>query len=105
MQKLCYLRSKLKNAAFDLIKSLDTTTNNYKITFDLIRDRFSHHRRIVYSHINALLNIKFTSAKAFINSIDQHIGSLDSLNVPISAADAFLLPLFTSKLEHKLTHE
>ena len=105
VQKLCYLRSKLKNEAFDLIKSLDTTSNNYKIALDLIRDRFSHHRRIVYSHINALLNIKFTSAKAFINYIDQHIRSLESLNVPISVADAFLLPLFTSKLEHKLTHE
>ena len=105
VQKLCYLRAELKNEAFDLIKSLDTTSNNYKIAFDLIRDRFSHHRRIVYSHINALLNIKFTSAKAFINSIDQHIRSLESLNVPVSAADAFLLPLFTSKLEHKLTHE
>ena len=63
VQKLCYLRSKLTNEAFDLVKSLDTIGDNYKIAFDLIKDRFSHHRRIVYSHVNALLNIKFENAK------------------------------------------
>ena len=66
VENLCYLSSKLKDQAWDLIKSLDTTAENYKIVFDLVKERFNHYRKIVYSHINALLTIKFTNAKTFI---------------------------------------
>ena len=105
VQKLCYLRSQLKGEAFDLIKSLETTAQNYMIAFNLIRERFNHHRRIVYSHINSILNIKYTTAKSFINSIDQHMQSLHSLNISLKDSDALLIPLLVAKLEPKLSRE
>jgi Putative peptidase (DUF1758)./Protein of unknown function (DUF1759). len=75
------------------------------IAFNLIRERFNHHRRIVYSHINSILNIKYTTAKSFINSIDQHMQSLDSLNISLKDSDALLIPLLVAKLEPKLSRE
>ena len=76
VQKLCYLKSQLKGDAFELIKSLETMTQNYNLAFDLIRERFNHYRRIVYRYINTLLNTKYVSAKSFTNSVDQHIQCL-----------------------------
>ena len=58
-QKLCYLRSQLKGDAWNLIKSLETTEENYNIAFNLVKERFNNHRRIVYSHVNEILNSKF----------------------------------------------
>ena len=105
VQKLCYLRSKLKNEAWDIIKSLETTSENYALAFDLIKDRFNHHRRIVYSHINTLLNIKFVNSKTFINTVDQHVRSLQSLKIPIIDFNALLIPLLISKLDSGLVRE
>ena len=86
------------------MKSLDTTGDNYQIAFDLIKDRFSHHRRIVYSHVNVLLNINFENAKSFINTVDQHVRSLEALKVPVKDYDALLIPTLTSKLDTKTIH-
>ena len=73
IHKLCYLRSQLKGDAWNLIKSHETTDENYKIAFNLVKGRFNNHRRIIYSHVNAILNSKFENAKSFINTIDQHV--------------------------------
>ena len=53
--------------------------------------------------MKALLNIKYTSPKSFINTVDQCIQSLDSLN--ISLQQALLIPLLVPKLESKLSRE
>ena len=105
MQKLCYLRSQLKGETFDLIKSLDTTAQNYTTALNLIRERFNHHRRIVYSHIKALLDVNYTNSKCFINTIYQHSRSLDSLNISLQDSLALLIPVLVSKLEPKLSRE
>lgn len=105
VEKLCYLRSKLKNEAWELIKSLDTTSENYEIALGLIKERFDHYRKIVYSHVNALLTMKFYNAKSYINAVDQHVRSLQSLKIPIASSDAILIPLLISKLDQKLVRE
>ena len=105
VQKLCYLRSQLKGEAFELIRFLETTAQNYTVAFNIVRDRFNHHRRIVYSHVNTLLNIKFSTAKSFINTIDQHMQCLSSLNIQLKDYHALLVPLFVSKLDPKLSRE
>ena len=105
VQKLCHLRSQLKSEAFELIRYLETTTHNYTVAFNIVRNRFNHHRRIVYSHINALLNIKFSTAKSFINTIDQHVQCLSSLNIPLKEYHTLLVPIFISKLDPKLSPE
>ena len=105
MQKLRYVQSQLKGESFDLTKSLETTALNCTSAFSLIRERFDHHRRIVYRHIKALLNIKYTNPKSFINTVDRHIHSLDSLNISLQDSHVLLIPLLVSNLEPKLSRE
>lgn len=72
---------------------------------DLIKERFSNHRRIVYSHMSALLNLKCTNLKVFINTVDQQIRSLRAIDVPVDQCTSILIPLFLSKLDQKLARE
>lgn len=58
IQKLCYLKSSLKGEVYHIIQSLETTDINYNIALKLITELFSHYRKIVYSHVNSLLNFE-----------------------------------------------
>lgn len=105
IQKLCYLKSSLKGEAYGLIKTLDTIESNYDIALGLVSERYSHHRRIVYSHINSLLTLKPVTLKSFINSVEQNIRALESLGIPTQEWDAILIPLLLSKLDMRLNRE
>ena len=105
VQKLCYLRAALKNEPFQLIQSLETTGINYKVAFDLLAERFDHRRKIVYSHVYSILRSTFTSLKQLLNILEQHIRSLDVLNIPVKHWDAILVPLILTKLESRLVRE
>lgn len=106
VQKLCYLRSSLKSEALNVIQALDTTAINYDIAWNLLKNRFCNNRKIVYSHVNAILNLRSTSnIKSFVNTVEQHMRSLHSLDIPIKEWNALLIPLFLTKLDIKIKHD
>lgn len=88
IQKLCYLISSLKGEAYNIIQSLETTHLNYKIALRLVTERFSQHGKIVYNHVNSLINLRCLSLKQLINTVKQHYRSLDSLKIPVQQWDA-----------------
>ena len=66
---------------------------------------YNNHRRIVYGHVNALLNIKFENPKSYITIVDQHIRSLEALKIPMRDYQALLIPLLVSKLDNKIIRD
>lgn len=62
-------------------------------------------RRIVYSHVTALLNSKVTTLKTFVNTIEQNLGCLKTLNIETASWDAILVPVILSKIDTKLEQE
>lgn len=105
VQKLCYLRSALKNYALNVIQALETTEANYEIALELIRNRHNNKRRIIYSHANAILNLKFVNLKSLCNAIEQHLQSLWSFNQPVDKWQALLVPIILSKLDLKICRD
>lgn len=105
VQELCYLPAALKGEALSAIQALEITSANYSIALQLIRDRFHNTRRIIYSHVNALINLKESNLNVFINTAEEHILSLGSLNMPLKYWDSILVPSLLSKLDSKLTRE
>lgn len=105
VQKLHYLRSALKGEALALIKDLNTTATNYHVALELIKSRFSNIRTIVYSHVEAIINAKAHNLKSFINTIDQNVRCLKSLNIPVESWDAILIPMILAKLDSRLNRE
>lgn len=103
VQKLCYLRSALKGEAVGAISALETTEVNYQIALNILKNRFCHHRMIVYSHVNALLDMKrVTNIRTFLNTIEQHIHSLKTLNIAVDKWDAILIPILLAKLDSSI---
>lgn len=105
VQKLCYLKSSLKGDAAHVIQSLETIESNYVVAWKLLVDRYSHQRRIIYSHINSLLNYKANTLKTYINFWEQQYRSLESLKIPVKQWNAILVPLIFSKLDVKLCRD
>lgn len=105
VQKLCYLKSSVKGEAASVIQSIETTSDNYNIAFNLLKERFSCTRRIIYSNVYELLNLENFGVNSFIINVEQHLRSLESLNIEINKWDAILVPLITSKLDTKNLRE
>lgn len=105
VQKLCYMRSSLKGDALKTIQCLKTTNSNYRIAYETITNKFSHRRRIVYSHVMSLLNHKCVQLKESINSIEQNLCCLNALEVDTRSWDPILVPLILNKIDKRLVQE
>lgn len=66
-QKLCYLKSSVVGEAANLLICFETIEANYDIAFDLLKERYNNTRRIVYTHVRALLNIGNITKESYLN--------------------------------------
>ncbi|KYQ59291.1 hypothetical protein ALC60_01690 [Trachymyrmex zeteki] len=57
IEKFHYLRSSLKDKAAEIIKSIETTTDNYKDAWSAVKERFDNKRWILQKHIKAIFEI------------------------------------------------
>lgn len=79
VQKLCHLRSSLRDEAAETIDSLDTIDSNYSVALELLKDRFENTRIIVQNHIKAIFelpSIQRESAielRSLLNKIQSHV--------------------------------
>lgn len=102
IQKFYYLKSCLKEKAATIIASLETSSNNYQVTQELLEDRFNNHIFIVESHTKALLEIpsvsKEFSIRALLDHVQKHFRALEALKVPVDKWDTTLMLLIKSRL-------
>ncbi|XP_018374005.1 PREDICTED: uncharacterized protein LOC108768170 [Trachymyrmex cornetzi] len=56
IEKFHYLRSSLKDKAAEVIKSIETTTENYHEAWAAVKERFDNKRWIVQRHIRAIFD-------------------------------------------------
>lgn len=57
IQKFQYLRSSLKDEALKVIQSLETTTGNYRIAWDLLKKSYENKRLIINTHLKELIEL------------------------------------------------
>ncbi|KAK9739455.1 Protein of unknown function (DUF1759) [Popillia japonica] len=90
VQKLSYLKSSLKNEPVknepaDLIRSYDTTSENYTIAWTALQKRYDNKRRIITDHVQNLLEIpkinkeSHAALRQLINQTENHIQCLKSI--------------------------
>nr|XP_037871625.1 uncharacterized protein LOC119629562 [Bombyx mori] len=58
IQKFHYLKSSLKSVAALVIDSLEFSSNNYTVAWDLICNRYNNTRLLVHNHVKALFSIQ-----------------------------------------------
>lgn len=57
IQKFHYLRSSLTGNALQVIKSLEFSTDNYCIAWDLVENRYNNKKLLVHNHVKALFTM------------------------------------------------
>ncbi|XP_055848408.1 uncharacterized protein LOC129913631 [Episyrphus balteatus] len=56
VEKMQYLKNNLKGEASKLLRHLEVSNNNYKVSWDLLNERYANKRRLVNSYLHTLLN-------------------------------------------------
>ena len=97
--KLTYLRSLLRGEASSCVAGLALTGANYRTACDLLVKRFGRPEKLVFVHIQALLNLsKGQELHKLQDSLLVHVRSLAALQVEGDRYGLFLTPLILSKL-------
>ncbi|XP_061710281.1 uncharacterized protein LOC133520037 [Cydia pomonella] len=111
IHKFHYLRSSLKDGASLVIKSLEFSSDNYKVAWDLLCERYTNDRILVNNHLNALFNINPVlqeSSRALRNTIDlvnKNLRALKTLNLPTEHWDILIIHMVTSKLDSAILRD
>lgn len=105
MQKLFYLRKYLTNDALSVIVNLPLVNESYPEAINLLEKRFSNNVRIIFNHLNILLDLppmqKGTAAKirSFIGDVRQQINALKNMNQQVDKWDMLLISVLSRKLD------
>ena len=115
ISKFSYLASLLEGEAKSVISGLSHTSANYKTECDLLKERFGRPERMIFAHVQALLNgkvpVKAGSPKyvsLLWNLQDEllmHIRSLEALGVSGKQWEVFLTLIIHSRLPSEIRLE
>ena len=109
--KFTYLRSLLKGEAKVSIQGLTLTNANYILTIDILKKRLGKTDRIVFSHIEELLNISVPKQPRVSvlwelnDKFQAHVCSLEALGITSEQYGVLLCPVILSRLPPDLRLE
>ncbi|KAJ8042497.1 hypothetical protein HOLleu_13566 [Holothuria leucospilota] len=111
--KFTYLTNLLEGEALNSIVGLSLTDTNYDITLKSLQDRFGCPERIIFSHIQGLLNMdtgldqssKASELWTIRDKLNAHVCSLDALRVNGEKYGVILTPLILSRLPSEIRLE
>ena len=102
--KFTYLRSLLKGEAKVSIQGLTLTNANYTVTIDILKKRLGKTDRIVFSHIEELLNISVPKQPRVSvlwelnDKLQAHVCSLEALGITSEQYGVLLCPVILSRI-------
>ena len=111
ISKFSYLRNLLEGDATQTIQGLTLTAQNYKAACKILKDRFGRKERIIFTHIQKLLNLSVpnkctVSALWKLNDcLQAHIRSLESFCITGEQYGAILTPMILSRLPQDIRLE
>ncbi|KAG5335682.1 COX3 oxidase, partial [Acromyrmex charruanus] len=104
IERFHYLRSSLKDAASDLIKSIETTAANYHEAWAAVKERFDNPRWIVQKHVSALFEVpavrkeNHSMTRELLDTVLKHLRALKALGRPTDYWNDLIIHLIISKL-------
>ncbi|XP_045463718.1 uncharacterized protein LOC123673282 [Harmonia axyridis] len=111
IQRFFYLQSSLKGEAAQIIASLNATEANYKIAWDLLRERYQNRKAIINSHMKAIFDLpnipkeSHSLLRKFLDEFQKHFRSLKSLGENVDEWHTILIFLLNSKLDSSTRKE
>lgn len=115
ISKFSYLQSLLKGEALSVIQGLALTNANYTVARKLLKARFGRPEKIIFAHVQRLLNASLTPRVKGTNYIDslwklqgqllRHVRSLKGLGISSDQYGVVLTPVFLSRLPQEIRLE
>lgn len=105
IRKFHYLRTSLSGQAAQVIKSIECTSGNYKMAWDLLNERYNNTKLLVHNHVKALFTVqnlnKETSfhLRKLIDTVSKNLRALKTLGEPTEYWDTLIIYIITSKLD------
>lgn len=102
IEKFYHLKGCLRDEAADVIAALELSAENYKVAWELLKDRYDNRKINRRKHVNSLLNLqnvsKEYSIRSLLDQIQKHIRALRALKEPVDTWDTLLIGIVTQKL-------
>ena len=111
ISKYSHLQSLLDGEAADTIKGLSLTDENYHLAKTLLQERYGRKERIIFAHIQRLLNIEVSKMKAtnklwqLYNELQINIRGLANCGISGDTYGVVLTPIIISRLPDELRME
>lgn len=111
IQKFHYLKASLEADASKIIQSLEFTSENYKIAWDLLCSRFNNSKLLIHNHIKSIFELEqvtkdsSVALRQLIDGMFKHLRALESLDQPTNHWDALLIFIITTKLDKNSAQE
>lgn len=104
VQKLHYLRSFLRDEAYNVIKNLPITNSSYLEALTLLRDRYYNKFNIVSEYVASLLDLpnlgkSNNDMRNFISTIKQSLAALKNLDIAVDSWNPILIVILTRKID------
>lgn len=105
INKFHYLRSSLEGGAITVIKSIEFTSPNYDLAWNLLCERFNNKKILINNHLKALFGIESLTREShkalryLIDHILKNLRALESLGQPTDQWDTIIIYMVSSKLD------
>lgn len=105
VQKFHYLRSSLSAPAIHIIDSLDVTSQNYIIAWELLRKRFDNRNLMIKDYISNLFSLPVVESessvvlRSLIDNVNKNLRLLTTLEQPVEHWDSIIIHLIETKLD------
>ena len=104
--KMTYLHNLLEGESKSVIEGLTLTEKHYDIAKELLEERYGRRELIVFSHIQALINLKpsdtcknnLARLKSIQDQVNVRVRSLEAFGVDGQKSGLFLTPMILSRL-------
>ncbi|KAL0832994.1 hypothetical protein ABMA28_001117 [Loxostege sticticalis] len=105
INKFHYLRSSLQGGAIQVIKSLEFTSANFKVAWELLCDRYDNKKILINNHLNNLFSTdkinheSHTSLRYLVDHVSKNLRALNTLGQPTEQWDSLIIYMITAKLD------
>lgn len=105
IQKFHYLKSSLRGSAAMVINSLQFSSDNYEVAWELLLNRYNNNRLLIQNHVKSLFNMQSIHKespvfiRALIDTVLKNLRALQVLGEPTEHWDTLVIYIIVSKLD------
>lgn len=104
VQKLQYLKSKVRGEAAQIIKHLQITHSNYETAWNLLKSRFQNTKHLVDTYVSRLFNQapvkqeKSSELRKLLDNMTESLFALKNMGQQIESWDCIIIHMITQRL-------